>query len=101
MMTQSQLLDLLEQADRQGLEIFFPKDIRDGYLFVHAEKRCQAPCPIHAPSDHPLNQHDLHWRSDRRMFERLCDHGIGHPDPDDLAYKRKVLFWSEFDRHAY
>lgn len=23
-----------------------------------------------------------HWRADRRIMERLCKHGIGHPDPD-------------------
>jgi hypothetical protein len=24
-----------------------------------------------------------HWRGDRGIIERVCDHGIGHPDPDD------------------
>jgi hypothetical protein len=23
------------------------------------------------------------------MMERICPHGVGHPDPDDLEYKRK------------
>lgn len=27
------------------------------------------------------------WRDDRGLMERICSHGIGHPDPDDLAYK--------------
>ena len=23
------------------------------------------------------------WRPDRGIWERVCEHGIGHPDPDD------------------
>ena len=26
-------------------------------------------------------------RPDLPMMERLCPHGIGHPDPDDLAWQ--------------
>lgn len=48
-------------------------------------------CCIHNPSDHPLNQHPLNWRGDRRLMERICDHGIGHPDPDDIEFKRTTL----------
>lgn len=29
-----------------------------------------------------------HWRADRLLMERICKHGVGHPDPDDIAYKR-------------
>jgi len=25
------------------------------------------------------------------LAERLCDHGIGHPDPDSLTWLRRVL----------
>jgi hypothetical protein len=24
-----------------------------------------------------------HYRYDRGMTERICPHGVGHPDPDD------------------
>jgi hypothetical protein len=27
----------------------------------------------------------LHWRYDRGILERICPHGVGHPDPDDKA----------------
>lgn len=47
-------------------------------------------CCVHNPSDHPLREAHLHWRSDRGLMERICDHGIGHPDPDDLAYKERT-----------
>lgn len=26
---------------------------------------------------------DSHWRDDRSFMERICPHGVGHPDPDD------------------
>lgn len=32
-----------------------------------------------------------HWRDDRKLMERICPHGVGHPDPDDIAFKRRVL----------
>lgn len=31
------------------------------------------------------------WRDDRALMERLCPHGVGHPDPDDIEFKRRVL----------
>jgi hypothetical protein len=24
------------------------------------------------------------WRGDKNMMERICSHGIGHPDPDEI-----------------
>jgi hypothetical protein len=24
------------------------------------------------------------WRGDKNMMERICPHGIGHPDPDEI-----------------
>jgi hypothetical protein len=49
-----------------------------------------------------------HWRDDRKLMERICPHGVGHPDPDDLAYKKTVfekqakeLFDNEKNRKEY
>jgi hypothetical protein len=39
-------------------------------------------CTIHNRSDHHMRQLPQHWRSDRGIMERICPHGIGHPDPD-------------------
>lgn len=33
----------------------------------------------------------MYWRADRQLMERTCEHGIGHPDPDDIAYKRLIM----------
>lgn len=52
-------------------------------LRVHSRHYCRPPCPVHAPSDHPLRDAPRLWRADRRIVERRCAHGVGHPDPDD------------------
>lgn len=64
------------------------------WIWVHKENACRGRhCSVHNPSDHPLNKAPLHWRADRALMERICEHGIGHPDPDGLAYSNKG--WAE------
>lgn len=58
-------------------------------LRFHPVKRCHPPCALHAPSDHHMVTWPLHWRGDRLILERICEHGVGHPDPDDAAYRRR------------
>lgn len=61
-----------------------------GELIVrtHREEDCLGPrCAIHNPSDHPLNQAKMVMRADKQMLiERLCEHGVGHPDPDSVDF---------------
>lgn len=62
------------------------------WLKVHSRPECQGRnCCIHNPSEHPLKNAPLRWRTDRGFMERVCPHGIGHPDPDDLEFKRDLL----------
>lgn len=57
---------------------------------VHDESQCEhRACVVHNPSDHHMKQWPLHWRDDRTIFERICSHGVGHPDPDQIP------FWKE------
>lgn len=71
-------------------------------LKTHGEGQCSGEfCCIHNPSDHPLKNARLNWRSDRSLMERICDHGIGHPDPDDLAHKRRVLDPDVYKSYAF
>lgn len=52
----------------------------------HLPEACSGrSCVIHHPSDHHMRDWRTHWREDRRIMERLCPHGIGHPDPDEIA----------------
>lgn len=50
---------------------------------VHPSTSCAgAYCTIHNRSDHPMRAFPQHWRDDRGIMERICPHGVGHPDPD-------------------
>ena len=66
----------------------------DGKLLwnVHRiEGGCEgAHCVIHNPSDHHMREWKLVWRDDKRHFERICPHGVGHPDPDSVEFARDM-----------
>jgi transcriptional regulator with XRE-family HTH domain len=54
---------------------------------VHLPEACAGrACCIHNPSDHHMRAWPQLWRDDRGLMERTCIHGIGHPDPDHMAY---------------
>jgi hypothetical protein len=60
---------------------------------VHPRERCEGrPCVIHAPSDHSMRAFPTHFRHGGALdikpphMERVCAHGVGHPDPDDAAF---------------
>lgn len=55
---------------------------------THGPDRCAGrPCCVHNPSDHGMRDFPLYFRMDRGGFaERVCPHGVGHPDPDSLDY---------------
>lgn len=61
----------------------------DREMLVHSAALCIADtCVIHKPTDHLMRSYRLHWRDDRGIFERLCPHGTGHPDPDQYEFWR-------------
>lgn len=54
-------------------------------MMVHDAGLCRGQfCCIHNPSDHVMRDFPTHWRGDRGLMERICPHGVGHPDPDGL-----------------
>jgi len=73
----------------------------DQHLNVHSQSDCRGEvCPIHAPLDHHMLDWPMHWRSDRKIFERACPHGIGHPDPSDMATKSFLTADDGWDVHG-
>jgi hypothetical protein len=60
----------------------------------HYKKDCRGSfCPIHNPSDHKMRDWPMNLRMDGWAFpliERICPHGVGHPDPDSAAYLDKT-----------
>lgn len=56
---------------------------------VHNRNQCKNDsCTIHNPSLHSMSGFPQRWRNDRGFMERICLHGIGHPDPDDIIMDR-------------
>lgn len=49
-------------------------------------------CVIHNPSDTRQNREGWphNWRTDRGIMERICEHGVGHPDHDSAAYLARM-----------
>lgn len=63
---------------------------RDTLLYnVHDKNACAGEfCTIHNRSKHSMRSFPQHWRSDAGFMERICPHGIGHPDCDELPENR-------------
>lgn len=54
-------------------------------LVCHDPADCAGrPCTLHNRTDHHMRHWRQHWRSDRLLMERICSHGVGHPDPDSF-----------------
>jgi hypothetical protein len=55
---------------------------------IHNKKSCRGNhCPFHNPSDHRLKDAPMNIRYDKGgLVERICEHGIGHDDPDSVAF---------------
>lgn len=63
----------------------------DPRLRLHSRAKCsgrRSPCVIHSPSDHHMKDWMMCFRFDIEvpLVERICQHGVGHPDPDSLRY---------------
>ena len=69
-------------------------------LRIHSKDECAGtPCPFHAPSNHHMVTWAKNWRGDWALVERLCEHGIGHPDPDSVAYLERRHDFSMLTDH--
>ena len=76
-------------VDNYSEPIFGMQSREPGELVnVHSATLCAGrACVIHNPSDHPMRTWRKNWRADTGLMERICPtHGVGHPDPDDVAY---------------
>lgn len=68
-------------------------ELPDGRVLVnvHDSDLCKGrACVIHRPTAHRMRDWSLHWRDDRAIFERICEHGVGHYDPDQLWYHQSI-----------
>lgn len=64
---------------------------------THDPRACASKgCAVHnRPSAHALDSAPLNWRTDRGILERICKHGVGHPDYDASLYLQSIGMDSE------
>ena len=57
-------------------------------IVAHDEKQCAGgSCVLHNPSWHLMRDWPTYFRGDRLfLVERMCEHGVGHPDPDSARF---------------
>lgn len=56
----------------------------DIWLLTHPPYKCKGQvCTIHNRTGHNMRHFPQNYRFDRGIMERMCEHGVGHPDPDD------------------
>jgi hypothetical protein len=65
----------------------FGANLGETVMQFHPRRICSpGPCVLHNPSEHHMREWRTNYRADRGLMERVCPHGIGHPDPDDLTW---------------
>ncbi len=77
---------ILAVTDHQGWDLGIRK------IRVHPEAVCddREYCCVHRPGPHRMRDWPMRWRYDIKIMMRTCPHGIGHSDPDHVAYVRSL-----------
>lgn len=76
-------------AKKYGVEVerIYTLENTDIVMITHSPSQCVAQvCVVHNKTDHSMRSFPQHWRSDRGIFERICSHGAGHPDEDQIPF---------------
>lgn len=83
---QGEMTNVLKSLDAQGLTM-----VENGVLRVHPREACAGRrCWVHDPTPSHMDSWPVRWRADKSTAERVCPHGIGHPDIDDIAYNQSI-----------
>jgi len=66
----------------------------DGIRY-HKKALCKGQvCIFHNPTEHKMRDWPMNLRTDAwaaPLIERMCPHGVGHPDPDSVAFMDRNL----------
>lgn len=94
------LFDTIKQAvslpppviDWDALTPKYERHEMDGVnVLTHTLSKCQGrKCVIHNPSDHHMRGWPKRFHQPTQQTARVCKHGLGHPDPDDVAYWQQI-----------
>jgi hypothetical protein len=89
------LKDLLDYLEANGLveHAWTAQDFTESGGRFHTKAACRETrkaggpknCVIHKPSTHKMIGWPMVVRAST-LIERTCKHGVGHPDPDSVAY---------------
>lgn len=60
----------------------------DVEIMAHPPEECEGrnSCSLHNRTVHSMRAMTQVWRNDTGLVERICEHGIGHFDPDQMEY---------------
>lgn len=59
---------------------------------IHDKEDCSGQCPFDSPSPHSMAGMPRHIRTDKLgLVERICPHGVGHPDPDSVRFLNDAI----------
>ena len=66
--------------------------LKNGVLLrAHPPTACAGRhCWVHNAMPSIMVNWPVRWRADKSTAERVCQHGIGHPDIDDVAYNQSL-----------
>jgi hypothetical protein len=61
---------------------------RKDTLYIHSKEKCAGRfCTFHNSSEHHMRDWPMNVRLDKSaLVERVCPCGVGHPDPDSVAF---------------
>ena len=77
-----------EEARR---EVWLLADSGQLVVNIHPSKWCSGTCVVHRPSDHHMRKLELSFDVEKKAFQRACEHGDLHQDPDERTYWTNVL----------
>jgi hypothetical protein len=78
---------------------------KDGVNHYHSPLVCAGQrCIFHNPTEHKMRNWPMNLRTDEWAFpliERICEHGVGHPDPDSVDYMDRQFGYNESEEKQY
>lgn len=71
----------------------FTTDTGQFMVNVHAANAecAQYGCVIHFPSAEGMALGKTHYNTVRQQMQRVCEHGVAHPDPDSQNWRERTL----------
>lgn len=66
---------------------------------IHSREVCSGHCPFHNPSDHGMKDWPMLIRGSG-LVERMCDHLVGHPDPDSVKWTNDFTGQGTWGTHS-